>query len=131
LPSDGLGRHGLEDLEALELGMAEIERLVAAGVLVGVAERFRSRLFLELGPAAPDRVRGIERMVVVLRAAQEVELDEPGHRVEVDLTPSQTSSKSRSAPGLTWKRFIAMNINGLSRLGVVRGPDGIGQKDLT
>jgi hypothetical protein len=48
--------HGLEDLEAFELRMAEVERLVLSGIPVGKTECFRSGPRLELGPALPDRV---------------------------------------------------------------------------
>jgi hypothetical protein len=70
-------------------------------------------------------------MVVVLRPAQEVELDEPGHRVEVDLTaqPDLLEVGFRAGPHPEAVHRDEHKQSLPPR--VVRGPDGIGQKDLT
>ena len=70
--------HRLDDFEAFEFGVPEIERLVGAGIAMGAAERFRSGPCLEIGPAPPDRVRRIKSVVLAIRAAQQVEFDKPG-----------------------------------------------------
>ena len=49
-------RYRLDDLEALEFGMPEIERPVLPGALVGEAEGFRPCPGFEIFPAPPDRV---------------------------------------------------------------------------
>src|SRR5271157_256201 len=76
-----LGR--LDRLEALELGMAEIERLVFAGVAMRRAKMFRLRPAGEGVFPRPDRVRRIEHVIFALGPAQEMELEEPGHAVEM------------------------------------------------
>jgi hypothetical protein len=110
LPSSALGRDGLQDLEALKLRVAEMERLVAAGPLVRGAKGRRSRPGLEICLAAPDGMRGVKRVVLVLRSPQQVELMNPGTASKWTSRWSQTASKSLSEPGFTWKRFIAMNM---------------------
>jgi len=67
----------LKDLEALELGMAEIERLVGAGVPMGRAKMFGLRPGGEGVFVRPDRVRRIEHVIVALRPAQKMEFEEP------------------------------------------------------
>ena len=101
---------GLAHLEALELRMIEIERLVLAGILMDGAERLRLRPRLERRVARLDRVRGIEREVVVLGSSEQVELDEAGTLVSCESRLSQTSSKASSDPFFTRKRFMAMYI---------------------
>src|SRR5271166_2047957 len=73
----------LNRLKTLELGMADIERLVGAGVTMGGAKMFGLRPGGEGVFARPDRVRRIEHVIVALRPAQEMELEEPGHAVEM------------------------------------------------
>jgi hypothetical protein len=68
--------HGLAHLEAFELRMIEVERLVLAGILVDGAERLRLGPGFERRLAGPDRVRGIQREVVVLGALEQVEFNE-------------------------------------------------------
>src|SRR5262245_33530402 len=63
--------------------MLEIERLVVAGAAVGGAELLGSRPGLERRPALPHRVRRVERVVLVLRSLEQVELDEAGHPGEM------------------------------------------------
>src|SRR5579863_5380007 len=70
------GLNRLDDLEAFEFGVAEIQAAVAAGVTVGAAERLRPRPGLEVGLAVPDRVRRIQYVVVVFWASQQVECGE-------------------------------------------------------
>src|SRR5262245_59229368 len=75
--------HGLADLEAFGLRMVEVERLVLAGIPVRSAERLRLGPGFERHPVLPDRVRGIEREVVVLGTLEQVELDEARDLVQV------------------------------------------------
>src|SRR5215475_4575364 len=56
--------------------MIEIERLVAPGTGMSGAERLGPRPRLERGTALPHRVRGVERVVLMLRPLEQVELDE-------------------------------------------------------
>ena len=63
--------------------MAEIKRLVAAGTLVGAAESFGTGPSEKMLLRLPDGVRTVETMIVALRAAQHVELDETGDLVQV------------------------------------------------
>src|SRR6266545_619895 len=71
-------RHGLLDLEAFELGMIEIKRAggLVAGARMRHAKRFRLGPILERRLALPNSVRGIERVVLALRALEQMELDE-------------------------------------------------------
>src|SRR4029453_13673037 len=75
--------YGLPDLETLELRMVDVERLVLAGILVGgtkclrLGPRFESTLVL------PDRMRRIEREVLVLGSLEQVEFDEARHPVQL------------------------------------------------
>src|SRR5580698_3028009 len=50
------GLDGLDNLEAFELRMTEIEAAVLSCIAVCAAERLRSRPFLEVFLVAPDRV---------------------------------------------------------------------------
>src|SRR5215470_12218104 len=74
---------GLPDLETLELRMVDVERLVLAGILVGGAKCLRLGPRFEGTPVPPDRMRGIEREVLVLGSLQQVEFDEARHLVEL------------------------------------------------
>src|SRR4051794_33837902 len=56
--------------------MIEVERLALAGIPVNSAKFFRPGPRFERRPALPDRVRGIERVVLVLWASEQVKLDE-------------------------------------------------------
>src|SRR5271166_5086304 len=67
LPSGGLVARvldRLQDLEALELGVAEIEWLVGAGVAVSGAKMLGLRPGGEDFLARPDRVGRVEHMIV-------------------------------------------------------------------
>src|SRR5262245_11466440 len=75
--------HGLADLEAFELRMVEVERLVLAGIPVRGTERLRLGPGFERRPVLPDGVRGIEREVVVLGSLEQVEFDEARDLVQV------------------------------------------------
>src|SRR5205823_5060268 len=66
----------LTHLEPLELRMIKIERLVLPCILVDGAEGLRLGPGFERRVARPDRMRGIEREVVVLWSFEQVELDE-------------------------------------------------------
>ena len=73
-------------LEALELRVAEIERrriAVIAGARMRAAELLRLGPGLEIRLAGPHGVRGIERVVLGLRALQQVEFDEARQLVEI------------------------------------------------
>src|SRR5690554_840128 len=73
----GAFHHG----EALEDRRSLVKVLVLAGILVGVAEIVGFGPGHEVVAAAPDRVRGVERIAffLVRRPAQQVELHESGH----------------------------------------------------
>ena len=58
---------GLANLEALELGMAEVEGLVLSGPLVSGPKGLGSGPGLERGPALPYGVGGIQRVIFGLR----------------------------------------------------------------
>src|SRR5262249_6650853 len=75
--------YGLPDLETLELRMVDVERLVLAGILVGGAKCLRLGPRFEGTAVPPDRMRGIEREVLVLGSLQQVEFDEARHLVEL------------------------------------------------
>src|SRR5450432_1630829 len=75
--------HRLANLEPLELRVAEIERLVVAGPGMRGPKRVRPRPRFEGSVVRPDRVRGIERMVLRLRTPQQMKLDEARHLVEI------------------------------------------------
>src|SRR5262249_28628880 len=77
--------HRLPHLEALELRVAEVERLVLAGVAVGGAERLGLGPGVGGGMALPYRVGRIERMVLRFRPSWQMELDEARHLVEMGL----------------------------------------------
>src|SRR5262249_42872470 len=64
------------NLEAFELRMVEIERLVLAGVPMGKAECFRLGPGFDRRLAPPYRVGGIERVVLVLGSLEQMKLDE-------------------------------------------------------
>src|SRR3989337_1842601 len=63
--------------------MAEIKRLVSACPAMSLAKRFRPRPIEKRGFRAPARVRGVEHVVVALRAFQQMKGDEPGHALKV------------------------------------------------
>src|SRR5438309_3145565 len=77
---------GLQHLKALELRVAEIKRLVVAGAAMRGAERFRLRPGGESLLVRPHRMRGIERMVLLLGPAQEVEFDKARHALQMRVT---------------------------------------------
>jgi len=63
--------------------MAEIGAFGGAGLGVGLAEGLRFGPGVKDGGRVPDRVGGVERVVVVGGAAQEVKFAEAGHLVEI------------------------------------------------
>src|SRR5262249_16435525 len=75
--------YGLPDLEALELRMVDVERLVLAGILVGGAKCLRLGPRFEGTLLLPDRIRRLEREVLVFGSLQRVEFDEARHLVEL------------------------------------------------
>src|SRR5262245_58283570 len=75
--------HGLADLETLELRMVDVERLVLAGILVGGAKRLRLGPRFEGALVLPDRMRRIEREVLVLGSLQQMEFDEARYLVQL------------------------------------------------
>src|SRR5215813_1683442 len=75
--------YGLPDLETLELRMVDVERLVLAGILVGGTKRLRLGPRFESPLVLPDRMRRVEREVLVLGSLEQVELDEARHLVQL------------------------------------------------
>src|SRR4051794_17911344 len=69
-----LARDGLDRLESLELRVPEIERLRRRHPAMGLAELLGPGPGLEIGLRAPDRVRRVEDVVLVLGPAQQLEL---------------------------------------------------------
>jgi hypothetical protein len=63
--------------------MIEIERLVAAGPGMRLAERLRASPIEERFLRTPKRVRGIEHMILSLGSFEQVEGDEARHAVEM------------------------------------------------
>src|SRR5690606_20700031 len=90
----------LHHREALELGMAEVERLVAAGVRMRLAELLGLRPGLERLARLPERVRGIEHVILALGALQQVEHDEAGHLAQVRLASGPDLLEVMLAPRL-------------------------------
>src|SRR5688572_3215423 len=76
---------GLNHGEALETGMAEVERLVVASVAMGGADRLRFGPGLEILARAPDRMGGKQRVILLRLAAQQVEFEKARHAVEMDV----------------------------------------------
>ena len=81
--------------------MIEIKRTggLIAGARMRHAKRFRLGPILECRLALPHRVRGIERVVLVLRALEQVELDEARGRLQlrVAIEPDVLESSFLSA----------------------------------
>src|SRR5579862_5456208 len=77
----------LNDLEPLELRVAEVERLVAARARVRGAERFRAGPGFEGLARARDGVRGEQGGIFGLRAAQQVEGDKARNTGQVGVAP--------------------------------------------
>jgi hypothetical protein len=73
----------LDDVEAFELGMAEIELAVVAGVAVRRAEMLRFRPGDEIVMGIPDCTGREQSMIHALGAAQEMEFAKAGHLVEM------------------------------------------------
>src|SRR5215471_14703751 len=76
-------RYGLPHLETLELRMVDVKRLVLSSIPVGGTKS------LGLGPSfegtlvLPNRMRRIQREVLVLGSLQQVEFDEARHLVQL------------------------------------------------
>src|SRR5262245_16271984 len=75
--------YGLPDLETLELRMVDVERLVLAGILVGGTKCLRLGPRFEGTLVLPDRMRCIEREVLVLGSLQQMEFDEARYLVQL------------------------------------------------
>src|SRR5262245_57448667 len=75
--------YGLPDVETLEMRMVDVERLVTAGILVGGTKCPRLGPRLEGTLVLPDRMRRIEREVLVLVSLQQVEFDEARYLVQL------------------------------------------------
>src|SRR4051812_10315140 len=67
--------------------MAEIERAIAAGAAMRLPERLRSRPRLKIGPAAPARMRRIQRVILALGAAQQMEGQEARNIAQLRIAP--------------------------------------------
>src|SRR5215470_13362687 len=63
--------------------MVDVERLVLAGILVDGTKCLRLGPRFERTPVLPDRMRRIEREVLVLGSLEQVELDEARHLVQL------------------------------------------------
>src|SRR5215469_5570221 len=93
--------YGLPDLETLELRMVDVERLVLAGILMGGTKCLRLGPRFEGTLVLPDRMRRIEREVLVLGSLQQVEFDEARYLVMPRMAALQTlhsTMKTVSAP---------------------------------
>src|ERR1700679_2296332 len=71
--------NGLDDLKAFKLGVTQVERLVAAGTAMRLAEGVRGGPGLEGRFVTPDRVGGIQDVIVPNRSTQQVEGHEARH----------------------------------------------------
>src|ERR1700735_986062 len=81
----------LDRLEALELRMPQVQRLVVPGGAVRGAKLLRARPVLERVLGLPHRMRGIERVVAALGPAQQMKFDETGQLVEIGVTTQPTA----------------------------------------
>jgi len=93
---------GLDDLEPFELWVAKIERGIAvpgvAGVAVGRTECLRPRPALEGRMVRPDRVAGIQDVVLPLRAAQQMELHETRNLLQMRVAAGPNVLERRLRP---------------------------------
>src|SRR3954462_6455977 len=64
---------GLDDLEALKLGVPLIKRLVAAGAAMRLTEGFRRCPGLERRLVTPNSMRGIQHMILSRWSTQQME----------------------------------------------------------
>src|SRR5262249_977974 len=94
--------HGLTDLETFELRVLEVKRAggVIAGARVCGAKRFRPGPGLECRLALPDRVRGIERVVLSLGTLEQMEFDEARNLVQVGVAIEPDLLKGFLRPAL-------------------------------
>jgi len=72
--------------ETLEFGRPDIERLVAGGAGMSLAEGLGPRPGKEVLLRAPNGVRGIEHMILALWAFEQMEGNEARHLVEMRFT---------------------------------------------
>src|SRR5262245_20668026 len=84
--SSGVSLHFLQNGEALEFGMAEIERLAGTSAGMGFAESFRSGPSLEVLLRAPYAVGSVEDVMVLFRTFKQVEDHESRHLLKMRLT---------------------------------------------
>src|SRR3954471_19865166 len=75
----------LDHLEALELGMAEIGRLGVAGPRMRGTKSIRFGPGFESGMVGPDRVRGVQRVVLELGPTQQMKFDETLYLVQMGI----------------------------------------------
>jgi hypothetical protein len=102
LTTFGVLLHRLDDFEAFEFGVPEIQRTgFPSGVAVRRAECIRTGPAFECRMIGPDRVAGIQHMVLFPRPSQQMKFDEARHVF-------QSVSNALSEPRATLKRFIAM-----------------------
>src|SRR6202035_3126019 len=73
----------LPNFEPFELRVSEIERLVVARLVMSGPERFRPGPGFKGGVVLPDRVRGIERVIVGFWSLEQVKLQKARHLVEI------------------------------------------------
>ena len=73
----------LENFEALELGMIQIQRLVIPGPAMRCPERFRFGPGFKHRPAFPNRMRRVERMILAFGAFEKVKFYKTSHLVQM------------------------------------------------
>src|SRR5262249_5399573 len=72
-------RYHLQDVKPLEHRVREGERTPLAGIAMSGPEGFGPRPILEGIARLPEAVGGVERVILLRRPLQQVELDEAGH----------------------------------------------------
>src|SRR5262249_52092407 len=94
--------HDLADLKAFELRVLEVKRAggVIAGARVCGTKRLRPGPGRERRLALPDRVRGIERVVLGLGALEQMEFDEARNLVQVGVAIEPDPLKGFLRPAL-------------------------------
>ncbi len=109
LTTFGVLLHRLDDFEAFEFGVPQIQRTgFPSGVAVRRAECIRTGPAFECRMIGPDRVAGIQHMVLFPRPSQQMEFDEARHVFQMRVRLVQSVSNALSEPRATLKRFIAM-----------------------
>ena len=82
---DSTASNGLEHVEAFEFRMPQVEGLVLPGATMGGTKLLRLCPSRETAAIRPARVRRVERVIVALGAAQQMEFHEAWYGIEVSL----------------------------------------------